>query len=90
MNDGFLDAECVVAHLFSIGLLQKQDWKREGRGKIQELYYPVRFYHAATRATITLEIRVDGKRHCVTKSSIRLQARIHRIDLAAVFSRCVF
>jgi hypothetical protein len=54
MNDGYLDAECVITFFFMAGFLKESKWKH----KSQELYYPVRFYHAEKRSTITLEISV--------------------------------
>jgi hypothetical protein len=84
MNDGYLDAECVITFFFQTGFLKKIAWKH----KSQELYYPVRFYHAEKKATVTLEISVFHKRHCVTKSSIRILSSRHALNFDPVFSEC--
>ena len=87
MNDGYLDADCAISALISLGVLKPADWKRE-QLKVQELYYPARFYHAEKKATVTLEILLFHTRHCITKSSIRILAAIYKIDLDQVLSAC--
>jgi hypothetical protein len=84
MNDGYLDAECVIAFFFTTGFLKGTDWKH----KSQELYYPARFYHAENKATVTLEISVFNKRHCVTKSSVRILSSRYDLNFDSVFSKC--
>jgi hypothetical protein len=85
MNDGYLDAECVIKFFFMAGFLKESDWKHN----TNELYYPARFYHAEKNAIITLEVSVFQKRHCVTKSSIRILSSRYDLDCGDVFSKCV-
>ena len=85
MNDGYLDADCVITSFFASGFLQESAWKHDS----QELYYPARFYHAEKKSTITLEISVFNKRHCVTRSSVRILSSRHNRDFTDVFSECV-
>jgi hypothetical protein len=84
MNDGYLDAECVITFFFTTGFLKESDWKHNS----QEFYYPARFYHAEKKSTITLEVSVLNKRHCVTKSSIRILSSRYALDFSHAFSRC--
>jgi hypothetical protein len=89
MNDGFLNAECVLDFLFGIGFIEKSDWKHSARENIQELYYPVRFFLLERKSIISLEIVMLDKLPCVTKSSIRILSAKYHLDLNQVFSRCV-
>ena len=84
MNDGYLDAECVITFFFTSGFLEKGDWKHESR----ELYYPARFYHVEKRAVITLEICIVDNRHCVNKSSVRILSSRYSLDFSNLFSEC--
>jgi hypothetical protein len=84
MNDGYLDAECVITFFFTTGFLKESHWKHNS----EELYYPVRFYHTEKKSTITLEILVFNRRHCITKSSVRILSYRHALDFDNVFSRC--
>jgi hypothetical protein len=52
MNDGYLDADCVMTFFFTTGFLKKSDWKHHS----PELYYPARFYHAEKKSTITMDL----------------------------------
>jgi hypothetical protein len=84
MNDSYLDAECVINFFFTTGFLKKSDWKHDSK----ELYYPARFYHAEERSTITLEVSVLNRRHCVLKSSITVLSSRYALDFSHVFSNC--
>jgi hypothetical protein len=84
MNDGYLDADCVITFFFTSGFLQAGEWKHNSR----EIYYSARFYHAEKKSTITLEICVINQRHCINKSSIRILSSRHSINIDHVFSEC--
>ena len=43
MNDGYLDAECVITFLQGIGLVRPKVWKHENP-PVTELYYPIQFF----------------------------------------------
>jgi hypothetical protein len=84
MNDGYLDADCVLTFFFNSGFLEAGSWKHDSR----ELYYPARFYRVEKRAIVSLEIHVIDKRHCVSKSSIRILSSRFALDFTNAFSEC--
>jgi hypothetical protein len=49
MNDGYLDAECVITFLQEIGLVRPKVWKHENP-PVTELYYPIQFFQTARAA----------------------------------------
>ena len=84
MNDGFLDAECVIAFFISIGLIKPAKWKHN----TIELFYLTKFYYSETNGTLSLQIDVYNKLHCISKSQVRLFAKKHNIDMSPVFENC--
>jgi hypothetical protein len=87
MNDGYLDAECVITFLQKIGFVRPNAWKHENP-LVTELYYPVQFFQTAHAATISFMIYVFNKRHCIMKSSVRTLAAIQQTNLDHVFQKC--
>jgi hypothetical protein len=85
MNDGYLDADCVIKFFFNSGFLEKGSWKHDSR----ERYYPVRFYRVEKKTIVVLEICVVDRRHCVCKSSVRILSARFGMDFNRVFSDCV-
>jgi hypothetical protein len=85
MNDGFLDAECVINHWIRTGFIQDSKWKHDSK----ELYYTEIFLLVGKRATmISIEILVDGGMHKITKSIVRTLERRFVQNFSAVFSLC--
>jgi hypothetical protein len=87
MNDGYLDAECVITFLQRIGLIRQTAWKHQNT-PVTELYYPVRFFLVTHGAIISFMIYIFNKRHCIMKSSVRTLATIQRINLDRIFEEC--
>jgi hypothetical protein len=85
MNDGFLNAECVINYWIRAGFIQNSKWKHDSK----ELYYTGIFLLEGKRASvICVEILVDGGMHKITKSIVRTQERRFAQDFSAVFSSC--
>jgi hypothetical protein len=84
MNDGYLDADCVITFFFKSGFLEEDSWKHDTR----ELYYPARFFRTEKRSIVSLEIYVIDKRHCVNKSSVRILSSRYALDFTRVISEC--
>jgi hypothetical protein len=88
VNDGYLDAECVINFLLGINFIKNREWKHSNK-IVQELVYPISFFMQKHNACISFSIYVFNTTHCIMKSSIRILAAKYNEDLSPVFERCV-
>jgi hypothetical protein len=84
--DDYLEADCVIAALTAQGFLKQYDWKHLNT---REFYYPTHFYHTSRKATISFFIYIKNRRHCITKSQLRVIAQCHNLNVDDIFIRCI-
>ena len=84
MNDGYLDAECVINGLVSARFIHAAGWKHAGR----ERSYPASFWLATGKSLVSFWIVVIDEAHKIPKSSLRLHAQKYHKDFSALFENC--
>jgi hypothetical protein len=85
MNDGFLEAGCVIENLVAAGFIERANWKHNTK----ERYYSSTFTVSGTRSSLVdFEITVTGGVHCITKSIVRILARRYRRDFTVILDTC--
>jgi hypothetical protein len=84
--DGFLDADCVLAALFTKGVFIKKIWKL---GRTTSSSYDVIFELADSARVAGFTIYIKGTLHCIGLTALLNQSRRFRIPVDDIVLQCI-